>query len=45
MRRQTVMLFVLLLAVSGCATARSARKDNPAPRIVKVIEVGGRHCH
>ncbi|MBI5415907.1 MAG: hypothetical protein HZA29_03745 [Candidatus Omnitrophica bacterium] len=45
MRRQMVMLFVLLLAVSGCATTRSARKDNPELRMVNIIAVGGRHCH
>ena len=45
MRRQVVILFVLLLAVSGCATARSARKGNPELKMVNIIEVGGRHCH
>ena len=45
MRKQVVMLFVLFLAVSGCATARSAQKGNLEPKMAKMIEVGGRHCH
>lgn len=44
MKKQLIVLLLLTLFTSGCVSTRSARKDNPAPRVAGIV-MGRPSCH